>query len=55
MERKAVFQDSIDDPLTWWFKGLHPERAKALENIKHELNSLQIDYEVYYWDIRNAS
>lgn len=52
---KAVFQDSIDDILTWWFKVLHPERAKALENIKHELNDLKIDYEAYYWDIRNAS
>ena len=52
---QAVFQDSIDDILTWWFKVLHPERAKALENIKHELNDLKIDYEAYYWDIRNAS
>ena len=52
---KEVFKSAINDALTFWLKVFHPKQASALLRILAELNTLEIDYEAYYWDIVNKS
>ena len=52
---KEVFKSAINDALTFWLKVFHPKQASALLRILDELNTLEIDYEAYYWDIVNKS
>ncbi len=52
MRKKQL--DYIDSKLTFWYRLLHPVKTKHLEKVRDEVENLEIDYEAYYWEIRNG-